>query len=133
MNAGGGWIHETVLQFGQQVGLPALELGTHGVAQLELQAGGLLAVEPAPETTEVLVYLGRPLGFDGAAVLRNALERAHHAAAQPMPLQVAVRGAGPEALLLALVRVPEREFNLQVLGRAVDVLGRWLDGVRGHG
>ena len=127
------WVHETLEQFGQQLGLPALELGAHGVAQLELQAGGVLAVEPAHgKAAEVLVYLGRPVGFEGDALVRNALARAHYSAAHPMPVQVAVRGEGPEALLLVLVRVPEREFTVQTLGRVVEYLGRWSDGVR-HG
>ena len=123
------WIHDTLNQFGQQLGLPGLDLGQHGVAQLELQAGGLLAVEPAPGG-DVLVYMGRPLGFDGAVVLRNALARAHHSAANPMPVQVAVRGDGPEALLLVLVRVAESEFTLPTLCRVADYLGRWSDGAR---
>ncbi len=126
------WIQDAVAQYGQQLGLPDLALGDNGAAQLALQAGGMLAVEPAPDTGDVLVYLGRPIGFDGAAVLRNALMRAHHSAASVLPVQVAVRGDGPEALLLVLARVPEREFTTSMLSRVVDYLGRWSDGVR-HG
>lgn len=124
------WINDTLARYGEQLGLPALALGEHGVAQLALQAGGMLAVEPVPGGTDVLVYLGRPVGFDGPGVLRRALAHAHHANALPMPVQVALSGDGPEALLLALVRVPEREFTEQALARAVDYLGRWSDGVR---
>jgi len=124
------WIHDALAQFGRQLGLPALTLGEHGVAQLELQAGGVLAVELAPSGADVLVYLGRPLGFDGPAMLRNALVHAHHSACHPTPVQLAVRGDGPDALLLALVRVPERDFTAQTLGRMVEFLGRWSDGVR---
>lgn len=126
------WIHDTLAQFGQQLGLPELSLDDNGAAQLTLQAGGILAVEPAAASGDVLVYLGRPLGFDGPAVLRRALARAHHSAGSPMPVQVALRGDGPEALLLVLVRVPEREFTTPMLSRVVDYLGRWSDGVR-HG
>lgn len=126
------WLHDTLAQFGQQLGLPGLSIGDNGAAQLELQAGGILAVEPAPQAGDVLVYLGRPIGFDGPAVLRQALARAHHSAASTLPVQVALRGDGPEALLLVLVRVPEREFTTPMLSRVVDYLGRWSDGVR-HG
>ncbi len=125
-------IDDALAEYGQQLGVPGLALGAHGVAQLELQAGGLLAVEPARGGTDVLVYLGRPLGFDGMAVLRSALAAAHYSAAPLMPLQLAISGDGPEALLIALVRVPGREFTAQMLGRVVDYLGRWSDGVR-HG
>lgn len=130
MSMGTAWIDDTLGQFGEQLGLPGLCLGAHGVAQLELQAGGLLAVEPAPGGADVLVYLGRPLGFDGSTVLRQALARAHHAAAHPTPVQLAVRGDGPDALLLVLVRVPAQEFSVHALGRAVEYLGRWSDGAR---
>jgi type III secretion system chaperone SycN len=125
------WLHETIEQFGLQLGLPSLSLGAHGVAQLELQAGGLLAIEPAPGPAgDVLVYLGRPLGFDAGTALRSALARAHFGNAPPIPVQVGVRGEGPDALLLALVRVPQREFTLPHLNRVVEFLGHWMDGAR---
>jgi type III secretion system chaperone SycN len=124
---------DTLDEFGRQMGLPAWQLNDRGVAQLELQAGGLLGVEPAGGgRAELLVYLGRPLGFGGDTLLRRALARAHHGSALPMPVQVAVRGDGPDALLLVLLRVPEREFSVQALGRAVEYLGRWWDGAQ-HG
>ncbi|WP_374608481.1 hypothetical protein [Diaphorobacter nitroreducens] len=126
------WIQDTLAQFGQQLGLPDLSLGEGGAAELSLQAGGMLAVEPAPQTGDVLVYLGRPIGFDGPTVLRNALARAHHGMGGVLPVQVALRGDGPEALLLVLARIPERDFTLAALSRVVDYLGRWSDGVR-HG
>jgi type III secretion system chaperone SycN len=128
------WVHETLAEYGLQLGLGAWSLGRYGVAQLELQAGGLLAVEPVQSRNpEVLVYLGRPLGFDGATVLRNALVRAHHSTGSALPVQVAVRGEGPDALLLVIVRVPEREFTIDTLSRMVEYLSRWSDGARnGH-
>lgn len=125
------WLHEVLAEFGRQLGLPNFSLGSHGVAQLELQAGGLLAIEPAPGAAgDVLVYLGRPIGFDAGGTLRGALARAHWGNAPPLPVQVALRGEGPDALLLALVRVPQREFTLPHLNRVVEFLGHWMDGVR---
>jgi type III secretion system chaperone SycN len=126
------WVHETLADFGRQMGLPDLDFGTHGVAQLEMESGNLIAVEPVQrgDAAEVLVYIGRPLGYDGAPLLRRALARAHHAEAGAMPVQVAVRGEAPDAVLLVLVRVPERDFTLQSLGQAVDYLGRWYEGLR---
>lgn len=123
------WVHETLADFGRQMGLPDLDFGQHGVAQLQLESGGLLAVEPVQrgDAAEVLVYLGRPLGWDAAPLLRRAAQRAHHSEAGAWPVQLAVRGDSPDALLLALVRLPEREFTLQALGQAVDYLGRWFE------
>ena len=125
------WVHDTVAEFGRQLGIEGLDFGAHGVAQLQLQSGGLLAVEPVRrgETDEVLVYLGRPTGFDAAGLLRRALVKAHHGQAGAMPVQVALRGDFPDALLLALVRMPERDFTLQSLGQALDYLRRWHEGL----
>lgn len=128
-------IRDTLDQFGQQIGL-ALGPGTSGATQLQLAAGGVLVIEPVEPAIgrggEVLVYMGRPLGFDGGSVIRAALARAHHAAGSILPVQVAVRGDGPDALLVALVRMPIAEFTVQALNRAAEFLGKWTDGVH-HG
>src|SRR3569833_3734577 len=127
----GGWVEDTLAQFGRQLGLPTFTLEPYGVAQLQLEAGGLLAIERArTPADDVLVYLGRPLGFDWAAVLRRAMRRAHSSSASPVQVQVAVQGDGPEGLLLMMVRIPEREFTPQTLSRSVEFLGRWSDEVR---
>lgn len=126
------WVQDTVAAFGRQMGLQDLSLDADGVVQLQLQSGGLLAVEPVRRGSidEVLVYLGRPVGFEGAELLRRSLMQAHSAAAQVLPVQVALRGEAPEALLLMLLRVPASEFTLPALEHAVDYLSRWFDGAR---
>ncbi|HZY20501.1 MAG TPA: hypothetical protein VFE82_18675 [Ramlibacter sp.] len=123
------WVHDTLAEFGRQLGIDRLDFGRHGVAQLQLASGGLIAVEPARrgDQDEILVYLGRPVGHQAASVLRTALANAHFRHGGPMQVQVALRGEGPEAILLALVRLPERAFTPQALARAVDFLQRWLD------
>lgn len=124
------WVMEAISQYGHHLGVPALQIGTHGVATLELQDGGLLAIEPGRgRAAELLVSLARPLGFDAAPSIRKALAMAHHSAAVPVAVQVGVRGEGTEALLIALVRVPQREFNLQRLEQTVEQLMRWSEGV----
>jgi type III secretion system chaperone SycN len=125
------WIEATVADYGKQLGLPALSLEPHGHVLLELQSGGVLGIEPAKGAArEILVYIGRPLGFEGPAMLRRALARAHYSSANAVSVQVAVRGRGPDALLLAVARVPEREFTTSGLAQVVDYLRRWTDGVR---
>lgn len=126
------WVHGTVADFGRQLGLPDLSFDDGGLVQLQLQSGGLLAVEQVQRGTadEVLVYLGRPLGFEGGELLRRALTHAHCSSAQALPVQVAVRGEAPEALLLMLLRLPARDFTLPALEHAVDYLNRWFDGAR---
>ena len=123
------WVHETLADFGRQLGLPSLGFGTHGVAQLQMQSGALLAVEPVRrgEVDEVLVYLGKPVPFADSGLFRKALAKAHHGEVGALPVQVALRGESPDTLMLMLVRLPERDFTLQSLGHAVDYLGRWYE------
>lgn len=124
-----GWIEDTVADFGRRIGLPGLDFGTHGVAQLAFDSGALLAVEPVERggRGEVLVYLARPLGHEAPRLVRAALKRAHFDQAGAMDVQIGTRGQGPDTLLVALTRVPEREFTPQALERALDHLNRWLD------
>lgn len=123
------WIHDAVAEYGRQLGIDGLRLDANGAVQLQLQSGGLLAVEQARrgDADEVLVYLGSPLGFEGPRRLRAALTRAHYSNTAGPSVQVACRGDGPDALLLILVRMPERDFTLQSLGHAFDFLSRWLE------
>ncbi len=44
-------------------------------------------------------------------------------------MQLALRGSGPDAQLLAMVRLPERAFTAPALTQAVDYLNRWQDEV----
>ncbi len=126
------WLKDTVSEFGRQVGITALDLGTHDSVQLTFASGTILAVEPVlrVEEEEVLVYLGRPVGHQIASLLRIAMTKAHMANGGTLPVQVLMRGSGPEAMLLALVRLPRRSFTPQALTQAVDYLGRWLDQVQ---
>lgn len=128
------WIEDTVAEFGKQAGIPGLSLGQKGVVQLGYKNGGLLALEAVEREgqVEVVVYLGRPFGFQAPRVLRCAMEHAHFSHADPLPVQVALRGTGPDTLLLVLARLPERQFTPQSLTQAVDTLTRWLDEVQVH-
>lgn len=131
------WVHETLAEFGRELGLVDFGTGVHGVAQLRLASGALLAVEPVRRgkehgVDEVLIYLGEPLGFEAAALRRGALEKVHFSHGGPYSVQIATRGEGPQAMLLMLVRLPERAFTRQTLSHVVDYLHRWHDELR-HG
>ena len=123
------WVNDTLSEFGRRMGLERLDFGNHGVAQLVFQSGAVLAVEPVRrgEIDEVLVYLGRPLGFEAARLTRRALVKSHYKEAGVRDVQVATRGQGSEAMLYALTRMPEREFTPQALDHAFDYLSRWHD------
>lgn len=125
------WIQDTVSEFGRQVGIPLQDLGPQESVQLTFESGRVLAVESVRrlEDDEVLVYLGHPAGHQLAFLLRNALAKAHTDNGGAMPVQVLARGSGPQAMILALVRLQARSFTPQALTQAVDFLGRWLDEV----
>lgn len=125
------WIDDAVTEFGKQLGITGLNLGRHGNAQLELGSGALLTVEPVRRgrQDEVLVSLGRPVGHQLPRLNRLALSKAHHSRGGALPIQVASRGQGTDAMLLAVVRLPQRGFTPQALAHAADYLGRWLDAV----
>lgn len=129
------WVHETLAEFGRELGLADFGTGQHGVAQLRSASGALLAVEPVrrgkPDgIDEVLVYLGQPLGFEAEVLRRRAMEKVHFSHGGPYPVQIACRGEGPQAMLLMLVRLPERAFTRQALVHVVDYLYRWYDELR---
>ena len=59
-------------------------------------------------------------------MLKAALVRAFDTPQGPYPIQVALVGSGPDAAVLALVRLAERDFTLPVLEKSVEFLQRWL-------
>jgi len=123
------WVNDTLAEFGRRLGLPALGFGTHGVAQLVLPSGAWLAVEPVHrgEIEEVLVYLGRPLGFDAPRRLRQALEKARFSEGGATEIQLASRGQGPDTALIVLTRLNARAFTPQALDQAFESLSHWVD------
>lgn len=122
------WITDAVQEFGRHLGIDNCQLNARGGLQLALQNGGLLAVEPVHrgQLCEVLVFASRPTGYHAAAMLQAGLAKAFDSPKGPSPVQVALLGSGPEASLLALVRLAERDFTLSTLERSVDFLQRWL-------
>lgn len=129
------WVHDTLAEFGRELGLTDFGLGAHGVAQLKMQSGALLAVEPVRRgkensVDEVLIYLGQPLGFEAATLRRRAMEKVHFSHGGPFSVQIATRGEGPQTMLLMLVRMPERAFTRQTLGHVVEYLNRWFAELR---
>lgn len=123
------WITDAVCQFGVHLGLDNFQPNARGGLQLTLQNGGLLAIEPTQRGTlaEVLVYASRPTGYQAPGLLKAGLAKSFDNQAGPYPVQVALYGSGADAMLLALIRVAERDFTLPILEKSVDFLRRWLD------
>ena len=122
------WITDAVQQFGRHLGIDNCQPNARGGLQLILQNGGMLAVDPVQcgNSSEVLVFASRPTGYQAAAMLKAGLVKAFDSPHGPYPVQVALLGNGPEATLLALVRLAERDFTLPILEKSVEFLQRWL-------
>lgn len=126
------WIADTLAEFGRQLGIEALRADAEGRLLLQREDGSQLAVEPIQREgqEELLIYWTVPVGYQAAAWVRRALARCHAETPSRWPVQVGLRGSGPETLGLALVRSPARGFTPQALSQAVEHLRRWLDAVR---
>lgn len=127
------WVHDTMAEFGRQLGLDRLGFGGHGVVQLQMDSGSMLVVEPVQRgarAQEVLVCLARPAGHRASRALVNGLAKVHFRSGGGWPIQLATRGTGPDVMLLAVVRLPERAFTPAALHQVFDYLLRWLDEVQ---
>lgn len=123
------WVQNALADYGRQLGFSALALDEHGVAQIELQSGWVLAMELVPRGSEedVLVYLIRPLGYEGTSTKLKALKRTHYLQTPGLPLQLACRGDGPDEQMIVLTRMGSRRCTPQVLGQTFDSLRAWAD------
>jgi len=129
------WVDDTLAEFGRMAGLPGLAPDTSGAVQLSLEAGAVLGIQPAQagERGEIVVFMGRPAGLEKDKLVRRALSLANFRNAPPLPVQVALRGEGPDGLLVAAVRLSERQFTLPKLTHAIDFLIAWHDKVASSG
>lgn len=123
------WFHDTVAAFGSQLGLHALEPPGQEVLQLVFESGVLLSIEAAADTDppQALVFMERNAGFPPEPVARSAMARAHTLHGDPYPVQVTLRSCRGDWRLLALVRIPRRQFTVDRLAHVVERLHRWLD------
>lgn len=123
------WFYDTVAAFGSQLGLHALEPPDQGVLQLAFASGELLSLDATthPDPPQALIFMERATGFPPEPVARSALGRAHAMHGDPYPVQVALRPSRQGWRLVALVRIPRRQFSVDRLAHAVELLRRWLD------
>lgn len=120
------WVDQTLADFGARMGIANLSFNEQGLATLQFQSGHQLVVESVEE--DVLIYQVRPVPFPSAELRMQVLRMADFRHGAPFPYQVAMRGTGNDAMLIVLVRVPSREFTLQLLEQVADALHtRWLE------
>jgi type III secretion system chaperone SycN len=125
------WVEDALSEFGRHMGLSQLAFGPGGLVELRLENGSVLTIEDQSiAAEELLIHLRRPVGYQAAAWLRNALARCHAECHSPWPLQVALRGQGSEATLILLTRVTARGFTPQALSQAIEHQLRWSESLR---
>ncbi len=125
------WIQDALAEFGRHMGVDGLAFGPGGLVELRLENGSVLTIEDQSSTAEeLLIHLRRPVGYQAAGWLRNALRRCHAECHSPWPCQVALRGQGPDSQLLLLTRVGMRGFTPQALSQAIDHQLRWSESLR---
>lgn len=129
------WIHDTLSEFGEQLGIADLRLNAQGVVRLAWDTDALLTLELAQrrEQQEVLVSIGRTVGHEAGQSARTALTGAHFTAFAPLDIQLAMAGGGAETLLIATTRLPARSFTPSQLSHAVRTLSHWLENVTTSG
>jgi type III secretion system chaperone SycN len=125
------WVEEALRGFGHYLGVDELSFSDHGLLELTLENGSVVAIEDRSEASDqFLIYLRRPVGYQAAAWLRKALVRCHAECHSLWPLQVALRGQGTDTVLILLTRVSARGFTPQALSQAIEYQLRWSETLR---
>ncbi len=126
------WIEDTLRRFGHQLGIDDLQAGPAGDLLLQLEDGSQIGIEHGEclGQDEMLVYVLVPVGYQAGSRVRYALARCHATSQARWSPQVGLRGSGPDAALLVLLRAPARGFTAPVLGDAVDHLLAWMEAIR---
>lgn len=122
------WVQQTIVDFGQQLGLARIDLGVDDGVRFCLASGTWLSVAPINRRNidEILVCFSHPVGFDATRLRLTALQKAHRSNGGIHAVQIATRDNDSQVELLTLVRLPARGFTPQTLNHAVDYLDRWF-------
>ena len=111
------WVDRTLEEFGQSIGMPGLRFNDQGVVMLTFERMGTLFLERHEE--QILMYMVRKAEHAPLAVFRRALGLCHYQENQPFELHVGLRR---EDDLVFLVKIPEQEFILPTVERALQFL-----------
>lgn len=114
------WIQQAVRDFGDTLGIEALEFDASQGVELMMDSGELVGIACLPElpSQEMLVYASVPLQFDSLAQLEQALSMSNgrHDLSPPVHAVIVDRQ------LVMAIRLSTREFNLPALDEAVGRL-----------
>lgn len=118
------WVDDALADFGRSIGIAGLQFAADSPVSLEFERLGTLCFEQLDGC--VLVYAVRRLDRPDEECLSAALDACHWRHNHPFPVQAGLHGG--EHLTFA-VRIPERDFALPMIERAVNFLGEMHDAV----
>lgn len=119
-----------VRQFGEQIGMPELEVGVDERFALQLGTGRRIAAEAVGN--EFLVYASDPAPYESARRLLRVWRRAYVTRLESRPVQAALREQDGSVRLLAVVRLQAGECSVYALRSAIEQVLRCLDDANDH-
>ena len=123
-----GRMEQVLAEFGQDIGLGALEPGPGGHVQLRLASGALLGASAQGE--EMVLHYAEPVPYDAAALALRAMRRAGRTETAADPVQVGLRTTAQGEWLVVATRLPQDRFSAREVHRLGAYLQFWLALVR---
>ena len=119
------WVDEALADYGRSLGLPSLEFNESGTASLRFDILGELYIEQIEGS--VLLYVVREHQRPDTHLMAAALSVCHWGQNPPFPSNVALHG---DNNLVFSIILPETEFDVPTMERAIDYLGKLHDSVQ---
>lgn len=114
---------DTVIQeFGQQMGVPDLDASKSTVMSFVFEKRGVLFIEKSHE--EVLIYLARKIEFVDHELCEKILKLCHYDNDFSLFMSASFKD---QDKLIVMTRVASKDFNLQIIDRAIDQLTAFFD------
>ena len=114
---------DTVIQeFGQQMDIPNLDASKSTVMSFVFEKRGVLFIEKSHE--EVLVYLARKIDFVDHELCEQILKQCHYDADFSLFMSASFKD---QDKLIVMTRIASKDFNLQIIDRAIDQLTAFFD------
>lgn len=118
--------NERIVQaFGEDLGLKDFSLNHQGKVTLETSSGRRLSIESNDE--HVIIYLSQAAQYNAADCLLQAWKKAHFSMHNDAPIHTGLRMQEGQPRLLALIRIPSKEFSLLSMQNSLERLAAWLD------
>ncbi|HVJ87941.1 MAG TPA: CesT family type III secretion system chaperone [Caulifigura sp.] len=118
------WIDDALADFGRSLGFDQLKFPAEGPVSLQFDRLGTLYFEPLEGS--ILTYVVRSLDRPDAEMFARALDICHWRHHHAFPVHAGLHG---ETELTFALRIPDSDFRLPTIERAVDLLGQLHDAV----